>query len=149
MKKSRKRNILLLGLILGLILVLGLGLLSSCTHKGNPLPEGMDEETVLAEGRKVVTLLVNGDYQAVVDQLRPDVAADVTAEQVEAAMEDAKKAGAYVSESDSMATGRTVKDSHDECAEAVIMAKHEKDVVRYRIAFDTEMNLIGLQVRKV
>ena len=145
MKKSRKRNILLLGLVL----ILGSGLLSGCSHKGNPLPENMDEETVLTEGRKVVDLLVNGDYQAVVDQLRSDVAASVTAEQVEAAMADVKKAGAYVAESDCITTGRTVKETGEEYGEAVIMAKHEKDMVRYRIAFDTEMNLIGLQVRKV
>ncbi len=145
MKKTRTRNLLLLVLTL----ILSIGLLSGCSNQGNPLPEGMDEETVLAEGRKVVALLVDGDYQSVVDQLRPDVAATVTAEQVEGAMAEAKKAGEYVMESDCITTGQTIKETGEKYGEAVIMAKHEKKIVRYRIAFDPEMNLIGLEIRKV
>lgn len=145
MKRLRKRSVLLLGLLL----VLSLGLLSGCTQKGNPIPEGMDEELILSEGRKVVELLVAGDYQTVVDQMRADAAEGVTVDTLKAHMETSAKAGAYVEETEAMVTGRTVKSTGEAYAEAVIIAKHEKKNVRYRIGFDTNMALIGLEVRKV
>ena len=46
---------------------------------------------------------------------------------------------------DSMVTG--VTDADEPQAIAVIGAKYDKKSVVFRIAFDTEMNLIGLDVR--
>ena len=144
MKKKR------IALLLVLAMVLTLGLLTGCKKtEGNPLPEGMDEAAVLDAGREVVALLTAEDYQAVVDRMRPDVVASgVTAANIKTAMDGVAKAGKYVEESDAMATGQTDKDSGEEYAVAAIFAKHEKKGVRYRVAFDQDMNLIGLQIRK-
>ena len=47
----RKKLALLLAALSALLL------LSGCKVSGNPLPEGMEEETVLEQGREVVALL--------------------------------------------------------------------------------------------
>ena len=57
-------------------LLLMLALLCGCALagcKGKALPEGMEEEKVLAAGQEIVDLLVAGDCQSVYDRLRPDV----------------------------------------------------------------------------
>ena len=53
--------------------------------------------------------------------------------------------GSFKKVGDSMATG--VTDADEPHAIAVIRAKYEKKSVIFRIAFDTEMDLIGLDVR--
>ena len=57
-----------------------------------------------------------------------------------------EKAGTFEKEEDSMVTGQKL-DSGEEYATAVFYCKHsEKDVV-YRIAFDTDMVLMGLEIQ--
>ena len=142
----------LTALFLAVVTALSLLTLSGCTKgtpEGTPLPEGMDEATIIAEGRKVVELLVKEDYFAIVDQMRPDVAAGVAPGDIKGVMEKVvEKSGTYVEETEAMATGQKNKEAGETLAEAVIFAKHEKKQVRYRIVFDPEMNLVGLQVRK-
>ena len=65
----RKKFALLLAALAALFL------LSGCKVSGNPLPEGMEEETVLEQGREVVSLLNAGEYQTVYDRLRSDAQA--------------------------------------------------------------------------
>ncbi len=144
-------------LITAAVLALSLFLLSGCgTPKGNPLPEGMDETQLLDAGREVMALLTSGEYQAVVDALRPDVVeagtknGPITAADIESIMVPTiEKAGAFVEETEAMATGQSDKDSGESFGVAVFVCKHEKKNVRYRLAFDTDLTLIGLQVRKV
>lgn len=148
MKKGFRRIALLLSL------VLTVGLLAGCgKHEGSPLPEGMETEAVLAAGREIVTLLNNDGYEEILSRLRADVAAGgarpLTAKDIkQQTMDTLDKAGAYVSETEAMATGQKNKDSGEEFSEAVIFAKHEKKTVRYRIALDVDMTLIGIQVRE-
>ena len=58
----RNRLILLLAALAALLL------LSGCKVSGHPLPEGMDEDAVLEQGREIVTLLNQGDFQEVYDR---------------------------------------------------------------------------------
>ena len=58
------------------------------------------------------------------------------------------KVGAFKSIETSLATGQTLKDSGEAYATAVFYCKHEKNQAMYRIAFSTDMELIGLQVTK-
>ena len=120
-------------------------LLTGC--QGNTLPEGMDETALLDAGRGIVTALNQGQWQEVYDQLREDAQSTTSAEGIEeymsAVLEDA---GAYKSEDDSLLTGQTL-DSGEEYGTAVLYCNHEKDDVMYRIAFSTDMELIGLQVQ--
>lgn len=132
-----------IGAALALILVLAL---TGCS--GKPLPEGMDEETLLDAGREIVTLLNEGDYQGVYDRMRADGQEASTVDDVREAMENLlDEVGPYVKENDTLATGQTL-DSGEEYGTAVFYCKHEKKNVVYRVAFSAEMELMGFTVGK-
>lgn len=132
-----------IGAALALLLVLAL---VGCS--GKPLPEGMDEETLLDAGREIVTLLNEGDYQGVYDRMRADGQEASTVDDVREAMENLlDEVGPYVKENDTLATGQTL-DSGEEYGTAVFYCKHEKKNVVYRVAFSTEMELMGFTVGK-
>ena len=137
-----KKRLCLLALPLALLL-----LLSGCKVSGNPLPEGMEEETVLEQGREVVARLNGGEWQAVYDALREDAKETSSPEAIQAYMEEfLDKAKAYEKETDAMATGQKLKDTGEEYATAVFYCKHEKKSLMYRIAYSTDMELMGIQI---
>ena len=122
-------------------------LLSGCKVSGNPLPEGMEEETVLEQGREVVAMLNGGEWQEVYDLLRPDAQETSSPETIQSYMEERlEKAKAYVKETEAMATGQKLKDTGEEYGTAVIYCKHEKKSVMYRVAYSTGMELMGIEV---
>lgn len=122
-------------------------LLSGCKVSGNPLPEGMEEETVLERGREVVALLNGEGWQEVYDSLRDDAKETSSPEAIQSYMEEhLSKAGAYQREEEAMATGQTLKDTGEEYGTAVFYCKHEKKSLMYRIAYSTDMELMGVQV---
>lgn len=123
-------------------------LLAGCKVSGNPLPEGMEEDTVLEQGREVVSLLNSEGYQEVYGLLREDARESSSPEVIQSYMaERLAKAGAYKSETEAMATGQKLKDTGEEYGTAVFYCKHEKKSVMYRIAYSTDMELMGIQVR--
>ncbi len=132
------------------ILTLFIGLAAAfllCSCSGNPLPEGMDETTVLDAGRAVITDLTEENWQNVYDQLREDAKAttpspDSIAEYMQTILAEI---GPYQREEDAMATGQKL-DSGEAYATAVFYCKHEKDNAMYRIAFSTDMELMGIQI---
>ena len=109
-----RKKLLLLSILAALCLLAG------CKVSGNPLPEGMEEETLLEQGREIVTLLNEGGYQ--------------------------DKAQAYVRETEAIATGQKIKDTGEQYGTAVFYCKHEKKSVMYRIAYSTDLELMGIQV---
>ena len=137
-----KKRLILLAAVLTVLC-----LLSGCKVSGNPLPEGMEEETVLEQGREVVARLNGGEWQAVYDALREDAKETSSPEAIQAYMEEfLDKAKAYEKETDAMATGQKLKDTGEEYATAVFYCKHEKKSLMYRIAYSTGMELMGIEV---
>ena len=135
----RKRGYLIASLAMLLLLML-----SGC--KGNKLPDGMDEDKVSSAGLAVMSQLTKGEYEEVYDALREDVRAQTSADDIESMMEHATEGrGHFKKVKDSMVTG--VTDTEEVHGIAVIRAKYDKKSVIFRIAFDPEMNLIGLDVR--
>lgn len=135
----RKRGYLIASLAMLLLLVL-----SGC--KGNKLPDGMDEDRVVSSGISVMRQLADGKYEEVYDSLREDVREQTSADAIQTMMETATEGrGSFKKVKDSMATG--VTDADEPHAIAVIRAKYDKKSVIFRVAFDPEMNLIGLDVR--
>ena len=119
-------------------------LLSGC--RGNKLPDGMDEDKVVSSGISVMRQLADGKYEEVYDSLREDVREQTSADAIEEMMDAATEGrGSFKKVKESMVTG--VTDADEPHAIAVIGAKYDKKSVVFRIAFDTEMNLIGLDVR--
>ena len=138
----RKKLALLLAALSALLL------LSGCKVSGNPLPEGMEEETVLEQGREVVALLNSGDYQGVYDLLREDARETSSPETIQSYMEERlNKAGAYKSEDEAMATGQKLKDTGEKYGTAVLYCKHEKKSVMYRVAYSVDMELMGIEIK--
>ncbi len=118
-----------------------------CGCQGKPLPAGMDEETLLQSGREVAVLLAGGDYEAVLDRMREDVAAGVTAEDIRnLVLRQTDGAGVYKEISSSMATGQS--SDGESYGVAVLYCKYEKKNVLFRLAFDTNYELIGMEVKK-
>lgn len=128
-----------------LLFLAGLLLLTGCS--GAPLPEGMEEDAVLDRGREIVQQLNEGRWQDVYDEMRADGQETTSPADIQSYMEALlAEAGAYQEETDQMTTGQKLKDSGEEYATAVFYVKHEKDDMLYRIAFSTELELIGFQV---
>jgi len=140
-----KKRILTLLVILCAALVL-----CACDVKGNPLPAGMEESAVLTAGEEVLDCLIAEDWQTVYDRLRDDAKASTgTPDAIQAHVEAVwKKVGSFESVKDSMITGQTIKNTGEQYATAVFYCQHEKNQAMYRIAFSTDMELMGLQVTK-
>mgnify|MGYP002802082531 FL=1 len=124
------------------VCMLGLLLLTGCSPA--PLPEGMEEDAVEEAGWAVAKLLIDGDYAAVLEEFRPDVGENITEENISLMMETATEdAGEFVSRSDMMVTGQS-SDGED-YGVAVILCEYREEKVLFRIAFDPDMALIGIE----
>ena len=122
--------------------MLALLLLAGC--EGKSLPDGMDEETLLSAGQEVVDLLREGEYQQVYDRFRQDIRETLTVDNVKNLMEtEAAGAGEFKKVKDTLATGSTEGEAH---GIAVIYCEYTKENVRFRVAFDPNMDLIGLEI---
>ena len=123
-------------------------LLSGCRVSGNPLPEGMEEDTVLEQGREIVALLNGGGWQEIYDRLRSDAQETSSPEAIQSYMEERlEKAKAYVKETEAMTTGQKLKNTGEEYGTAVIYCKHEKKSIMYRVAYSVDMELMGIEAR--
>ena len=126
---------------------LALVVLLLCGCQGKPLPEGMDEETLLQNGRETVLLLASGNYGAVLERMRPDVAENVTAEDIQSlVLKQTEGAGVYKQIESSMTTGQS--SDGESYGVAVFYCNYAKKNVMFRLAFDPNYSLIGLEVRK-
>lgn len=138
----RKKFALLLAALAALFL------LSGCKVSGNPLPEGMEGDTVLEQGREIVALLNGGDWQEVYSRLRADAQETASPESIQAYMEERlEKAGAFKEEDEAFATGQKIKETGEEYGTAVLYCKHEKKSIMYRVAYSTDMELMGIEAR--
>ncbi len=126
--------------------LLALSLLTGC--QGKSLPQDMEESELLAQGREIVALLAAEDWQAVYDRMRADGQEKSSAQDIQDYMQAlTRECGPYVKEKDALATGQ-VLDGGEEYGTAVLYCKHEKKSVAYRIAFSTDMELMGFQAEK-
>ena len=118
-------------------------LLTACAPKA--LPEGMEEDAVLDAGHQIVELLVSGKYEETAALFREDI--EVSADALQSLTEDVTDdLGFYQGRQDSMATGRTIDGTV--YGEAVILCAYKKDNVLFRVCFDTNMVLVGLEITK-
>lgn len=114
---------------------------------GKSLPEGMSEDALLAAGREVLLLAVEGDYDAIWQQLREDVRETVTVESIRSVvLTNVDGAGVYKQIESSMTTGQ--ESDGEMLGIAVLWCEYAEDDVLFRIAFDGDMSLVGLSVKK-
>ena len=92
-------------------------------------------------------MLAGGDYGAVRDMMREDVAAGATEEDIQAlVLKQTGDAGVYKEISDSMATGQS--SNGESYGVAVFYCKYEKKNILFRLAFDPDYALIGFEIKK-
>jgi hypothetical protein len=95
----------------------------------------------------VVLLLVGGDYEAVHAALRPDVAETVAAEDIQSlVLQQTDGAGVYKQIESSMVTGQS--SDGENYGVGVYYCQYARKKILFRVAFDTGMQLIGLEVKK-
>ena len=122
-------------------------LLLLCGCKGNPLPAGMEEAALTEAGRAVVLQLVQDDYEAVHESFREDVRKSITADQLRALLlQQTDGAGVYRQIESTMVTGQSSDGEH--YGVAVLYCEYSEDDVLFRVAFDKNLELIGLEIRK-
>ena len=132
-KKTKKK----IGLPLAALALLLL--CTACIVKGKDLPKGMEEDAVLSAGLGVMDQLIRGEYDEVYEELRSDVRDATTASALEDVMDTA---------TDGLGEPKEVTDTDEPHAIAVIRRKYEKKSVYFRIAFDPDMQLIGMEIKK-
>lgn len=126
-------------------LLLCLFLLAGC--QGKALPSGMQEEALLTGGREVLLLVVGGDYEAVHERLRADQQEAVTVEDIQSmALSALDGAGDYVEIQDSMVTGQS--SDGEIYGVAVFYCGYTDADVIFRLAFDPDMELIGISMQQ-
>lgn len=122
-------------------------LLLLCGCQGKPLPAGMEETALTEAGRAVVLQLVQGEYDAVRESFREDVRESVTADQLRALLlQQTDGAGVYRQIESNMVTGQS--SDGENYGVAVLYCEYSEDDVLFRVAFDKNLELIGLEIRK-
>ena len=125
--------------------VLVLLLLSGC--QGKPLPSGMEEEELLRHGREAVALLAGGSYEEVLGLMRDDVAGGTEVEDIRNLMiQQTDGAGTYKQIDSSMTTGQS--SNGEAYGVAVFYCDYSKKDVLFRLAFDTNYELIGMEIKR-
>ena len=120
-------------------------LLTGC--QGKALPSGMEEEELLKRGREVVVLLAGGDYEEVYNLLRSDVAAGTAVEDIQSlVIQQTDGAGTYKQIDGSMSTGQS--SNGEEYGVAVFYCDYTEKNVLFRLAFDPNYDLIGMEIKK-
>ena len=119
-------------------------MLAGCSsqEEAEPLPQGMDTETVLTAGEAVLDQLLERDYEAVYESFREDIRADLTAQSVQDLVEPVfQEAGDYQELKSAQVTGSTEGEEH---GIAQLLCTFSQEKVSIRVAFDPDMELIGL-----
>lgn len=140
MKQKVERIVGLLPFLLAVSLTF-----SGC--QGKPLPSGMEEEALLKQGRETAVLLAGGQFEEVLARMRDDVAAGVTVEDLQSLVaRQTDGAGVYKEIDSAMTTGQSAQG--EDFGVAVIYCKYSKDSVLFRLAFDRNYELIGMEIKR-
>lgn len=126
-------------------LLLSLALLTGC--QGKALPEGMSEDALLEAGKDVMLLVVQGDYQSVLETFRSDVQETLTVEDIQTlALRQLDGVGVYKQIEKSMTTGQSSDGEH--YGVAVLYCEFSEKDILFRLAFDADMALIGMDIQQ-
>ena len=127
-------------------LLLSLALLAGC--QGGDLPAGMSEEALLEAGKDVMLLVVQGEYEAVQETFRADVGETLTAQNIQdLALRQLDGAGVYKQIEKAMTTGQSSDGEH--YGVAVLYCEFAEKDILFRLAFDGDMSLIGMDIRQL
>ena len=124
--------------------LLCLALLAGC--QGKALPEGMDRDALLEAGKDVMLLVVQGEYETVLELFRPDIRETISVEDIQSlALRQLDGAGVYKQIQESMTTGQSGEG--EEYGIAVLYCEFSEKDVLFRLAFDVDMTLMGIDIQ--
>ena len=123
-------------------------LLTGCSAR--PLPDGVDQDAAGEAGKAIVALLVERNYQGVVDSFDPTMRESIglTAEMVESSIAHVLDAGAYLNTYQVMVVGGQSKGYEGDFITVGIYCEHEDVDIIYEMSFDTDLELIGLDAKQ-
>lgn len=133
-------------------LTVALGMLLAGCAFSTELPEGMEEEAVIAAGQVVLDELMAEKYEEVAARFREDIRnqkdKEITGEVIKQLVvkhADPEEVGIFKKVSTTEAEGQYIPEVEPH-AVAEFHCEYSKKKVGFGIAFDLEMNLIGLSV---
>lgn len=107
----------------------------------------MSEDALLEAGKDVMLLVVQGDYQSVLETFRSDVQETLTVEDIQTlALRQLDGAGVYKQIEKSMTTGQSSDGEH--YGVAVLYCEFSEKDILFRLAFDADMALIGMDIQQ-
>ena len=125
--------------------ILSVLLLAGC--QGKALPAGMNEDALLEAGKNVMLQVVQGEYDAVLSEFRDYVRETLTADDIQnLALNQLDGAGVYKQIDKSMTTGQS--SNGESYGVAVLYCQFSEKDVLFRLAFDPDMTLIGMDIQQ-
>lgn len=142
MKKLRNKR----GVILLTVICMLAAALAGC---GSKLSDEFDEGEVESAAQTMVKQIHDGELETVYnDTFAPIMYQGVTLEQLQTNVDYIlERVGEYQSIEKVAVAGSTDKDTEQEYAVAVVVAKYEKGKVQFTISFDTNMKCVGFYMK--
>ena len=133
---------------LGLLVV---GLLSGCSS--SPIPDGMNEQELLAAGQQVFDLLIEDQFEQVHGLLREDIVQqlEITPEKIQKQMDvDEQEYGKLKTVKETWTAGVPADEEAqiEEHAIAWFECEYQEQRLVYGFSFDVDLNLIGMSVNR-
>lgn len=125
-----------------LVFVLALVLLVGCS--GQDLADSFDEEEVMDKAERVVTILNEGDSEALLEMSSPELKAALTDETLEEIYGVINEAGEFKEIRDDNIAGDEDEETGEKYAVVSIKAEYKKGNFIYTISFNEDMELAGL-----
>ncbi len=136
---KKKKWMLLIGVCLICALLL-------CGCKRGSVPEGFDESEVQQKAEEIVSLMSEQDFEGVASQFSDEMAAKLSADDMEENVgEQIAALGAFKKISSSAFAGGSLE-TGDNFATAVMVCKYENGKAIYTISIDLDGKICGLYV---
>jgi len=133
--------------ILALMLSIAL-ILSMTACSSNKLADSFDKDKVIARAEELVGTVNTFDYSTVVSQLRQDLQAKLTADQLETSWgAQLKAAGNFMEYSSENVYGTKDKSTGEDYAVTILICKYENATLTYTISMNDKFEIVGLYMK--
>lgn len=121
--------------------------LAGCSS--NKLASSFDEQTVKQTARTVIDKMNTGSYESISnDMVREDLKSALSAKVLSGAADQIlKDVGAFDSFANEVVVGAKDKNTGEDYATAVMVAKYANKKITYTISFDTKMKVVGFYLK--
>lgn len=126
--------------------ILMMGMFAGCGS--TKLAESFDEQNITDTAEGVLDLLNAGDYEGVTAAFSEELQEALSAEKLEESVKNIlQEAGTFQEYESSTVIGQKNRQTGEDNAVAIIVAKYENKKLTYTVSFDPEMAINGLYVK--